>query len=143
MTNVTQRRLTGAEDRTRPPNPEGEPVRTNFYNPLYISDDGRQIHVDGPIDWEGGSGSCHIRFTITQGAVVAADRTGNYDNHDTTWDKNANASGGTFVPGPANAHGIIEGTTTPPPAPWPPQSIELVTASSRGRSFPAEDLVAS
>jgi hypothetical protein len=114
-------------------------VRTNFYNPLYINDDGTKVFVDGPIDWEGGTGQCSISFTNTQGNVQATDNTGNYHPPDTLWDKKANAGGGHFVPGPANAHGVIHGTSTPPPAPWPPQSIELVYARQRNVPFPQED----
>ena len=114
-------------------------MRTNFYNPLYINDDGTQVTADGPLDWEGGSGHCRINFTITQGNVVATGHTGNYNNGDNSWDANANAQGGKFVAGPANAQGTIVGTTNPPPVSWPPQSVELVVASSRGVPFPQPD----
>ena len=111
-------------------------MRTNFYNALYIDDDGTRIQVDGPIDWEGGDGDCWISFTVTQGSVHAEDTTGHYNNRAHDWKKNTNARGGAFVPGPASAKGVIHGTSTPPPAPWPEQHVDLVIASERHVTLP-------
>lgn len=118
-------------------------MRTNFITPLYISDDGRRVRAEGPLDWEGGTGECWISFTITQGDVSASDATGNYNEGKTAWEKDADVDGdGAFQPGPARAEGWIHGHSVPAPAPWPPQSVELVYASSRGRSVPDADAAA-
>jgi hypothetical protein len=107
-------------------------MRTNFWNPLYINDQGTQIEVGGPFDWEGGTGQVTIEWTVTQGGVHAGGRTGSYNQGDMDWEDNGNAEGGTFQPGQATATGTIRGTSTPPPAPWPPQPVQLVHDSTRG-----------
>jgi len=107
-------------------------MRTNFWNPLYINSAGTQIEVGGPFDWEGGTGHVSIQWTVTQGAVHAGGQTGSYNQGDNDWEDNENAQGGRFRAGEATASGTILGTSTPPPAPWPPQPVQLVVDTDRG-----------
>jgi hypothetical protein len=131
VTNVTPGGTAREEDR-RDHREEADSVRTNFINPLYITNDGRRVIAEGPIDWEGGTGQCSIAATITQGNVQGSGDTGNYNQGDPSWECNCDVQGsGRFQPGPARAHGVISGTSNPPPAPWPDQTVELVLQSER------------
>jgi hypothetical protein len=132
VTNVTQRPPAKGEDHADPK--RGEPqvsMKTQFDNPLELSEDRRRITAKGPLEWDPGDNrKCHIAVQITQGNLTGTGHTGNWNHGDHWWHCHVDAPHGEEWDDTADVRcvGTITMSAPPPALPWFPQTVALQLA---------------
>jgi len=106
-------------------------MKTQFDNPLVLSEDGHTIRATGKFDWgtisAGDKQECNISVVLMQGSVSGSANAGDYKTGDHDWDCEVPAANGAqWHTGPlVGCIGTVTVTKPPEPAPWPPQAVSL------------------